>query len=60
MAFKNVCIELLSRFTNGSFTGNLSEPQSTECSRIWKTPVSFAGGVLKAMENALLESSFCR
>ena len=53
-------IELLSRFTKGSFTGNLSEPQSTECSRMWKTPVSFAGGVLKAIENALFASSFCR
>ena len=55
-AFRKVCIELLSRWTNGSFTGNLLEPHSTECSRMWKTPVSFAGGVLKAIEKALLPS----
>ena len=60
MAFRNVCMELFSRSTNGSLTGNLSEPHSTECSRIWNTPVSSAGGVLNAMENALLLSSFAR
>ena len=60
MAFRNVCMEFLSRFTNGSLTGNLSEPHRTECSRMWKTPVSSAGGVLNEMENALFVSSFCR
>ena len=60
MAFRNVCIELFSRSTNGSLTGNLSEPHSTECSRMWNTPVSSAGGVLNAMENALLLSPFRR
>ena len=60
MAFRNVCMELLSRFTNGSLTGNLSEPHSTECSKMWNTPVSSAGGVLNEMENALLASAFCR
>ena len=33
-ALRNVAIELLSRFTNGSFTGYFSEPQSTLCSRM--------------------------
>ena len=56
-AFRNVCIELLSRCTKGSLTGKRSEPQSTECSRMWKTPVSLAGGVLKAMAKALLSSA---
>ena len=60
MAFRNVCMLLFSRFTKGSFTGNFREPHSTECSSMWNTPVSFAGGVLKAMENDLLLSSFCR
>ncbi len=60
IAFKNVCIELLMRLTNGSLTGNFLDPQSTECSRMWKTPVLSAGGVLNAIENALFSSSFCR
>ena len=50
-------MELLSRWTNGSLTGKRSEPHSTECSRMWKTPVSLAGGVLKAIEKALLSSA---
>ena len=56
MAFRNVCMELLMRSTNGSFTGNFALPQSTECSRMWNTPVLFAGGVLKAMAKALFSS----
>ncbi len=60
MAFRNVCMELLSRLTNGSFTGNLSDPHNTECSRMWNTPVSSAGGVLNEIENALFASAFCR
>ena len=58
MAFKNVCMEVFSRLTKGSFTGNFSDPHSTECSRMWNTPVSSAAGVLKVMEKALLASSF--
>ena len=59
-ALRNVCIEVFSRLTNGSFTGNLSEPHSTECSRMWNTPVSSTGGVLNEMENALFSSALCR
>ena len=47
MAFKNVCMLVFSRLTKGSLTGNFSEPHRTECSRMWKTPVSSAGGVLE-------------
>ena len=60
MALRNVCIELFSRLTKGSFTGNLRDPQSTECSRIWKTPVSSDAGVLKVMEKLLLLSPLAR
>ena len=56
-AFKKVCMEVLSRFTKGSFTGKRSLPQRTECSKMWKTPLSFAGGVLKAMAKDLFSSS---
>ena len=58
MAFKNVCMEVFSKLTKGSFTGNFSDPHSTECSKMWNTPVSSAAGVLKVMEKALLASSF--
>ena len=34
MAFKNVCMLVFSRLTNGSLTGNFSDPHSTECSRM--------------------------
>ena len=44
--------------TNGSLTGYASLPHSTECSRMWKTPVSSAGGVLNAMEKDLFTSAF--
>ena len=60
MAFKNVCMLVFSRLTKGSLTGNFSEPHKTECSKMWNTPVSSAGGVRKAMENALLRSSLRR
>ena len=50
-------MELLSRWTNGSLTGKRSEPHRTECSRMWNTPVSLAGGVLNEMANALLLSA---
>ena len=58
MAFKNVCMEVFSKLTKGSFTGNFSDPHSTECSKMWNTPVSSSAGVLKVMEKALLASSF--
>ena len=45
------------RSTNGSFTGNLADPHSTECSRMWNTPVSSVGGVLNPMAKALFSSS---
>ena len=57
IAFRNVFIDVLSRLTKGSFTGKRSLPHSTECSRMWKTPVSSAGGVLNEIENDLLSSS---
>ena len=57
MAFRKVCIEVLMRLTKGSFTGKRSLPQRTECSKMWKTPVSSMGGVLKAMAKDLLLSS---
>ena len=60
MALRNVCMELLIRSTNGSLTGNLADPHSTECSRIWNTPVESAGGVLKPMAKALFSSSHAR
>ncbi len=60
MAFRKVCIELLMRSVNGSFTGNFAEPQRTECSRMWKTPVLSVGGVLKPMAKALFSSSLAR
>ena len=60
MAFKNVCIELLMRSTNGSLTGYFAEPQSTECSRMWNTPVESVGGVLNPIANALFSSSQAR
>ncbi len=60
MAFRNVCMDDFSRLTKGSLMGNRCEPHSTECSRMWKTPVSSAAGVLKVMENALFGSLFCR
>ena len=53
-------MELLMRSTNGSLTGNFADPHSTECSRMWKTPVSSAGGVLKPMAKALFSSSQAR
>ena len=60
MAFRKVCMEVFSKLTKGSFTGNFSDPHSTECSKMWKTPVSSAAGVLKLMEKALLASSLAR
>ena len=57
IAFRKVCMEVLSRLTKGSFTGKRSLPHRTECSRMWNTPVESEGGVLNAMEKDLLSSS---
>ena len=35
--------ELFISSTNGSLIGYLRDPHSTECSRIWATPVEFGG-----------------
>ena len=56
-AFRNVCMDVFSRFTNGSFTGKRSLPHRTECSRMWNTPVLLAGAVLNAMEKDFSLSS---
>ena len=40
--------------------GYLLDPQSTECSIIWKTPVSSVGGVGKPIEKVLFSSSRSR
>ena len=57
MALRKVFIELLMSSTKGFLTGYLREPQSTECSRMWATPVESSGGVLKVMPNTLFSSS---
>ena len=54
IALRKVFMDVLRSSTNGSFTGNFSEPLSRECSRMWKTPVLSSGMVLKMMENSLL------
>ena len=41
MAFKNVFRDPFTSSTKGSFTGNFRDPQSTECSRMWATPVEW-------------------
>ena len=58
MAFRKEAILLLSSCKKGEFTGYFSLPASTECSRMWNTPVSSEGKVPKPMPNALLVSSF--
>ena len=49
---------LLSSCKNGDLTGYFSLPASTECSRIWNTPVSSDGNVPNPMPKPLLLSSF--
>ena len=56
-ALRKVLREPLRSATNGSFTGYLSDPQRTECSMIWKTPVLFSGMVLNIIAKVLLLSS---
>ena len=41
-----------------SFTGYFLEPISTECSRMWATPVESVGMVLNETEKVLLLSLF--
>ena len=60
IAFKNVLKEPLSNSTKGSFTGYFAEPHKTECSKIWKIPLSLYGIVLKLMLKLLLISSFLK
>eukprot|EP00966_Prymnesium_polylepis_P245817 5686229-Prymnesium_polylepis.2 len=57
IAFRNVFSEPFSSSTNGSFSGYLREPHSTECSRMCGTPVSSVGRVLKLALNTLFSSS---
>ncbi len=55
-----MCNELLAISPKGSLALNFLEPQSTECSNIWATPVLSVGVVLKLIENNLLSSSFSK
>ena len=57
MALRNVLSELFMSSTNGSLIGYLRDPHSTECSRIWATPVESAGGVPKLTPNTLFSSA---
>ena len=57
MALRKVLRELFISSTKGSFTGYRAEPQSTECSRMWNTPVSSQGWVWKAMPKVLFSSA---
>ena len=49
---------LLTSCMNGEVTGYFSDPASTECSKMWNTPVSSQGKVPKPMPKALFSSSF--
>ncbi len=57
MALRKVLSELFISSTNGSLIGYLRDPQSTECSRMWATPVESDGGVAKLMPNTLFSSA---
>ena len=57
MALMKVAGLIFSISKNGSRTGYFSEPASTECSRMWVTPVLFGGGVGKLMEKRFSVSS---
>ena len=59
MAFMKVWSDLLIILKNGSRTGNFSEPHNTVCSRMWATPVSSVGVVLKPRLKRLFESFRC-
>ena len=58
MALRKDAMLLLSSCKNGEVTGYFSLPASTECSRMWNTPVSSEGKVPKPMPKALFTSSF--
>ena len=58
MALRKDAMLLFSSCKNGDFTGYFSLPASTECSRMWNTPVSSEGKVPNPMPKALLLSSF--
>ena len=49
---------LLTSCRKGEVTGYFSDPASTECSRMWNTPVSSQGKVPKPMPKALFSSWF--
>ena len=56
MALRKVLSELFISSTNGSLMGYLRDPHSTECSRMWATPVESEGGVPKLTPNTLFSS----
>ena len=58
MAFRKEAMLLLMSWRKGEVTGYFSEPSSTECSRIWNTPVLSEGKVPNPMPKALLLSWF--
>ena len=53
MALRKVFMLLFISSTKGSLTGYFSLPHKVVCSRIWNTPVSSEGRVLKAMAKSL-------
>ena len=55
-AFIKVCRELLIISTKGLLTGYFRDPHKSECSNMWKTPVSSDGSVLNAAANVLFSS----
>jgi len=57
-AFMKVARDLLIILKNGSRTGNLSEPHSTVCSRMWGTPVLSRGVVLNATLKTVVNTLF--
>ena len=58
MALRKVISPPLWISPNTSFTGYFFEPMSTECSRMWATPVESCGTVMKETQKVLLGSSF--
>ena len=58
IAFKNVFIDVFNIVINGSLAGYLRDPESTECSTIWATPVESFGGVLNPIPKERFWSSF--
>ena len=58
MAFRKVFIDVFNMVINGSLAGYLRDPERTECSTMWATPVESFGGVLKPIPNERFWSSF--